>query len=393
MPKESSVRTYTVYGLLLWYDQIQSCCLTYQASTFWIFMKRGKRTSRCRRGSRKASPNITCHMYMANLQRYRGRNTQDHPKTLLVLRLLETNTFAAKQMLSPPSLIQCSGGSIHTWHQPIPDLLSSVKWSICSSWRVPSAAFCNFVLGPYGSKKLINVESVEHVDSYLWLRKQSISMHLHAKLSRGTAQVCVPTWARHLNVSQVGPFISKATSLPESLLFVTLQKYMQCNPGVRVSQLLCQILRNFSGLRWVLAQCFYKIDWRCWKQAEGSFRCAHHAAMSRHCACRHSSRLLGSQRIMTFKIIGSEVPTNLETHPGIPGHNSPARDPARFAGQVTHPTSAQHLGKGKSWIICKFLWPNDSLRNLPSISSRVFYCRLLKNQVFHFMKKWFQNMI
>lgn len=69
-----------VHDLLLWYDQIWSninMLLKCQASTFWIFMKRGKRTSRCRRGSRKASPNITCHMYMANLQRYRGTNT--HP--------------------------------------------------------------------------------------------------------------------------------------------------------------------------------------------------------------------------------------------------------------------------------------------------------------------------
>ena len=180
---------YIIVHDLLWYDQIWSninMLLKCQASTFWIFMKRGKRTSRCRRGSRKASPNITCHMYMANLQRYRG-----------------TNTHPSRVQGTPKKHIRCQTDAFTTQSY-------SVWWRLLHIHLAPAYPRLSFIsevidllqlacsircflqlrLGaPYGSKRY------QKVETYLLLRQHSISMHLHAKLSRGAAQVCVPTWA------------------------------------------------------------------------------------------------------------------------------------------------------------------------------------------------------
>lgn len=122
------------------------------------------------------------------------------------------------------------------------------------------------------------------------------------------------------NLRPVGSFILKATWKHSLTLQSTRMYYAR--------SCLTACLPNLSHLSWDFGGCwpwgicgvFYKINWRWSKQAEGCFGCAHHAAMSRHCACRHPPRLLGSQRIMTFKIQGSEVPTNQETHLEIPGH-------------------------------------------------------------------------
>jgi hypothetical protein len=212
-------------------------------------MKRGKRTSRCRRGSRKASPNITCHMYMANLQRYRG-----------------TNTHPSRVQGTPKKHIRCQTDAFTTQSY-------SVWWRLLHIHLAPAYPRLSFIsevidllqlacsircflqlrLGPPMVAKGIKgwnvsiAEATQHFHASACQVEQRSCPGVRPNLSHATLQCCLQSIIilNYPNLRPVGPFILKATSLPESILWHC--KVRECTMHVRVSQLLCQIFRTCLG--------------------------------------------------------------------------------------------------------------------------------------------------